>query len=108
MGQGRKRILTWTGVLWRGCESWALAFTRSSVYLFIYQQSTYMSNAADVSRIRGGTASLQSPASGNSLRAYHLHAYLAPGSSPGDTEPRALHFQDAKIIRIKGMGATER
>lgn len=54
VGQDRKRIQTCTGVLWRACESWSLAFNHSSVYLFIHQQSMYMSNATGiVSRTRG-------------------------------------------------------
>lgn len=34
-GAGQKRDSDLTRVLWRGCESWSLAFNHSSVYLFI-------------------------------------------------------------------------
>lgn len=79
VGQDRKRIQTWTRVLWRGCESWSLAFNHSSVYLFIHRQSTYMRNAAGVvSRTGGGTANLQSLASGNSLGAVSPARLLGP------------------------------
>lgn len=63
VGQDRKRIQTCTGVLWRACESWSLAFNHSSVYLFIHQQSMYMSNATGIVSRTGGQNCQSAPPS---------------------------------------------